>query len=359
MPPLDFWFLWYNPPVLRLLTLLGVLTLSAGIVSAQSLGEIARRDRERRASLGQPSRLLTNEDFRRERILQPAHEAAPQPVAQPSEPAPGPPASTYAPVPQTGISLGEYARRLREQRAARDLREQLARSLSIPPAPVEQLPDVSPAPLPAASSMRFLSVSYESLGAQPAVSLGEYARRLREQREALQAQTQPAVAPPVEPGPARTAEPATGVSLGEYARRLQAEKRKQSEPPPADSSAGVPLNVIGVQRGDSLWKLSAFYLGNGSSWVSLWKANPQVRNPNLIHPGQLLRLPESSELARSVKQAPKKAELAGLSTVTPAQALPSPAAPEAAQGAGIPVALELPGEVELAGLSWTASEIFT
>ena len=80
--------------------------LGAGLASAQSLGELARRDRERRAAVKNHARVLTNEDFRRSRILEPAPAAPPPSV------------SLGNVMEQPGFSLGEYARELRRQRAA-------------------------------------------------------------------------------------------------------------------------------------------------------------------------------------------------------------------------------------------------
>lgn len=48
-----------------------------------------------------------------------------------------------------------------------------------------------------------------------------------------------------------------------------------------------------VKKGDSLWKISASLLGNGSKWKEIYKANKKVigGNPNLIKPGQVLTIP--------------------------------------------------------------------
>jgi LysM repeat protein len=45
-----------------------------------------------------------------------------------------------------------------------------------------------------------------------------------------------------------------------------------------------------VQKGDTLWDISAHYLGSPWSWPKLWSYNPQVTNPHWIYPGDLLRL---------------------------------------------------------------------
>jgi nucleoid-associated protein YgaU len=47
-----------------------------------------------------------------------------------------------------------------------------------------------------------------------------------------------------------------------------------------------------VQPGDNLWQISRRLYGDGRYWVYLFGANVhQIRNPNLIQPGQVLALP--------------------------------------------------------------------
>jgi len=45
-----------------------------------------------------------------------------------------------------------------------------------------------------------------------------------------------------------------------------------------------------VQQGDTLWDISALYLQQPWLWPQLWKLNPQVENPHLIYPGDVLSL---------------------------------------------------------------------
>jgi hypothetical protein len=47
-----------------------------------------------------------------------------------------------------------------------------------------------------------------------------------------------------------------------------------------------------VSRGDSLWRLSRLTYGAGTRYAIIYKANrEQIRNPHLIHPGQIFVLP--------------------------------------------------------------------
>jgi nucleoid-associated protein YgaU len=52
------------------------------------------------------------------------------------------------------------------------------------------------------------------------------------------------------------------------------------------------ITTTTVSRGDSLWRLSRLTYGAGTRYAVIYKANrEQIRNPNLIHPGQILVLP--------------------------------------------------------------------
>jgi nucleoid-associated protein YgaU len=49
-----------------------------------------------------------------------------------------------------------------------------------------------------------------------------------------------------------------------------------------------------VSRGDSLWRISQVTYGQGMRYSVIYKANKeQIRNPNMIYPGQTFVLPTS------------------------------------------------------------------
>lgn len=65
---------------------------------------------------------------------------------------------------------------------------------------------------------------------------------------------------------------------------------------PAASAAGLTHTVI---KGDTMWKLAVKYqVGTGE----IAAANPQISNPNLIYPGQVLNIPQTDSTVRSFER---------------------------------------------------------
>ncbi|MCF6437452.1 LysM domain-containing protein [Pseudoalteromonas sp. MMG022] len=63
-----------------------------------------------------------------------------------------------------------------------------------------------------------------------------------------------------------------------------------------------------VKEGDTLWDISKLYLSSPWQWQTLWKQNPQLGDPNLIYPGDVLVLGHDAQgkpmitLAKGVKK---------------------------------------------------------
>jgi len=70
------------------------------------------------------------------------------------------------------------------------------------------------------------------------------------------------------------------------------EKPPVTEKPPVEEKppvTEVPKEATyTVKRGDTLSTIATRY---GISWQTIWKANPQIKDPNLIYPGQVLTIP--------------------------------------------------------------------
>ena len=67
----------------------------------------------------------------------------------------------------------------------------------------------------------------------------------------------------------------------------------QESPPPAQTAQLIrpdaPMNYT-VKRGDTLWDIAAVFLKDPWFWPEIWQINPQVENPHLIYPGDVLSL---------------------------------------------------------------------
>jgi nucleoid-associated protein YgaU len=61
---------------------------------------------------------------------------------------------------------------------------------------------------------------------------------------------------------------------------------------PETPAAGGAAETYTVKPGDSLSKIARHHYGDATKWHAIFDANrDQLDNPDLIHPGQVLKLP--------------------------------------------------------------------
>jgi nucleoid-associated protein YgaU len=87
-------------------------------------------------------------------------------------------------------------------------------------------------------------------------------------------------------------------SAAEAKARVETSRRKaqllaaRERAEKARELAAAKKRVYVVQPGDSLSKIAKEVLGDASRWPEIFEANKdQIKDPNLIHPGQELKMP--------------------------------------------------------------------
>lgn len=77
--------------------------------------------------------------------------------------------------------------------------------------------------------------------------------------------------------------------LREMRRELESEMAKQ-----AQAHVEKEETTYTVVPGDTLWGISARFLGNGARWKEIYEANrDKIKSPNLIYPGQVFIIPDN------------------------------------------------------------------
>lgn len=64
--------------------------------------------------------------------------------------------------------------------------------------------------------------------------------------------------------------------------------------PASPTAAPAAPRTYTVVAGDSLSKIAKKFYGDGNKWQRIFEANRDtVKNPDLIHPGQVLKIPDA------------------------------------------------------------------
>lgn len=61
-----------------------------------------------------------------------------------------------------------------------------------------------------------------------------------------------------------------------------------------------------VKRGDTLWDIAGRFLKRPWLWPEIWQANPQIKNPHLIYPGDVISLAYLDRVAAKVEPGPRQ-----------------------------------------------------
>jgi nucleoid-associated protein YgaU len=241
---------------------------------AQSLGDIARQERERKKE--QPPRatyVYTNDDLRRWHILVPedkarvlaARNSASTPAVQVAQiPVPAPPVlASPAPVSVPPVPA------------------------SVPPA-FASVETVVPTPAALKTPPEPEALPEDSARNRPQTQLSTQSVVTSVPSEAL-------LSPPApKKAPKKTVRPAiaTGlVSGSDFSRHHLHRAILEREPADSGLAASGMSAVITVERGDSLWKLAKRYLGKGARWRELAALNTQILNANVLRVGEWICLP--------------------------------------------------------------------
>lgn len=320
--------------------LLWLLLFGAVTSFAQSLGEVARQERERRKNqTRRATHVYTDDDLKKPQILNEqdraralaARKDAPVPAEQATE-VPAPASLATMPPPATAANPAAMAAR----KDAPALAEQ-ASGVTAPaspaaiPAPAPASPVTIPPPATAASPAAMISPVALAAKTPPEDAAHYRLRKQLGEETAISHVQRPTLLPPsasrqeslpsvserkqddsrvavdvrIKRGDSRSKRLGEQTAINRVRRPTllpPSAKRQESLPSTSERKQGdSPVAVtVRVEPGDSLWKLTKRHLGSGARWRELAALNPRISNPDYIRAGDWIRLPSGD--SRIAKQ---------------------------------------------------------
>jgi nucleoid-associated protein YgaU len=262
---------------------------------AQSLGDIARQERERKKDMP-ATHVYTNDDLAKTHILVPEDEA--RVTARKTEIAPA-------------VQPAQVAAAAAQQNSVSASAPQ-----SVPPAisvSQDQVAAQSDAPVIGAASSEEVAaaISAAEAIADPGKVLPPATVTLPRAQRKIRLSTISLTAPAADLESSSNGRTHLHVEVAQplaAAQPIEVPKRKIAIPQTKRTSVADPesSNAVRVQRGDSLWKLAVEYFGNGLRWRAIAAMNPNISNPDRVRVGELVRLPSTSQLAALKNRAPSR-----------------------------------------------------
>jgi len=276
----------------RILLFVPLLVFFSNGAHAQDTADAARPERARKsAQQKHPSlHVYTDEDLKRDKILTPEDQARVAARRNQKNATPGQQNAEASPADtnQDADSLGEIARRYRQEKAQREAKEAAKKSFApFPysvPDPTLAVPKPEMVPLAPPEKPKFFPFS----APRPSSSNNSARGRIS----------------PFQPRPLLAAPPSERIAPNNPTALPRVEHIAPAKPTPPIELPG--LHSIQAQRGDSWWKLAERYLGDGSRWQELRALNPATSEPiELLRQGSVVLVPGAS----SVNQASSKSTI--------------------------------------------------
>lgn len=119
--------------------------------------------------------------------------------------------------------------------------------------------------------------------------------------EAAPAETAPAETAPAEPAPAETTATKTEPAPAASGTAEQPAAQPEAPAAPATAAAKPKEGRVVIQPGNNLWRISRVLYGSGAKYTMLYEANKdQIRNPDMIYPGQVFKTPSIAAKSETV-----------------------------------------------------------